>query len=474
MLYIWLNQLKRYDVLRYLISILIALLLIGCKSQSEHTFTLTFDFPGNPHDTVQIYYIDPLDFTHRDIGISVLDPAGAGRFEVHTEENTFIVLDLDQNIRHVLLSPFGELNVSGSKEDPSYTAFIGDGAEANTYLMDLAEIFSRYSTWNGMDFYVLDSLDFLQRKEQLENEIADLRSGLSAEVRNSETVLKLLDQQAEFRIIAEALNNELVKQRQLPLDTRYLLENPSGLSSRSSSYRIALALFYHSRIFNEIMSSFDPEKRDSVSVIYPELAYDQVLSLECSSQLKELLIAKLLHDSFMISSFSSVLQDTYERWKTEYPDSEYLPSVDQKYQAILVLEPGTDAPEIRGITPDGEEFYLSDLLGKVVYIKVWATWCSPCIRSFPDLDTLATVFAEEDLAILCISYERDQEAWRTFLEENEVAGIHISVEPESFRENYLFASIPRYFLIDAEGRIVDAKAPTPDKQELLDLINDLI
>ena len=75
--------------------------------------------------------------------------AGTGEFELQAEDYTFVSINLAGNIRHVLLYPGGSLHISASEQDPSSVEFEGEGAEANTYLTDLAEIFSRNSTWNG-------------------------------------------------------------------------------------------------------------------------------------------------------------------------------------------------------------------------------------------------------------------------------------------------------------------------------------
>lgn len=77
---------------------------------------------------------------------------------------------------------------------------------------------------------------------------------------------------------------------------------------------------------------------------------------------------------------------------------------------------GHPAPDIKftwttlGETTDA----LSDLKGKVVVLDFWATWCGPCIASFPNIRTLQARYAEYPVVILGVTslqgYHIDQKA----------------------------------------------------------------
>jgi thiol-disulfide isomerase/thioredoxin len=60
---------------------------------------------------------------------------------------------------------------------------------------------------------------------------------------------------------------------------------------------------------------------------------------------------------------------------------------------ILPVGERVPAPDIRGATLDGGTFTLSDHLGEVVVLNVWASWCGPCRAEAPILAALS-----EDLA----------------------------------------------------------------------------
>ena len=74
-------------------------------------------------------------------------------------------------------------------------------------------------------------------------------------------------------------------------------------------------------------------------------------------------------------------------------------------------EPTIDkpAPSLVVSTLDGQVFDLSKLRGDVVLVNYWATWCAPCRKDMPKLDTFYRRYHQQNLAMIGISVDRPRD-----------------------------------------------------------------
>lgn len=96
---------------------------------------------------------------------------------------------------------------------------------------------------------------------------------------------------------------------------------------------------------------------------------------------------------------------------------------------------------------EGNERKISDYQGKIVMLDLWATWCGPCIGSFPALEKLNNEFAD-DFVVLAISDE-DMETVSSFLS-NKGYTFQFGTNPNLSRELGV-RSIPHKIFLDRKG-----------------------
>jgi cytochrome c biogenesis protein CcmG, thiol:disulfide interchange protein DsbE len=84
--------------------------------------------------------------------------------------------------------------------------------------------------------------------------------------------------------------------------------------------------------------------------------------------------------------------------------------------ASATFVPVRAAPAIDSAAPDlvlselgGETFDLGKLRGKVVLVNYWATWCAPCKKEMPVLNSFYRRYHEQGLEIIGISADRPQD-----------------------------------------------------------------
>lgn len=102
---------------------------------------------------------------------------------------------------------------------------------------------------------------------------------------------------------------------------------------------------------------------------------------------------------------------------------------------------------------EGKTWTLSALRGKVVLVNFWATWCPPCRKEMPDLETLSKQFKDQGLIILAISDE-DASKVKPFISEHQYT-YPILLDPgRKINTLYLVDGIPKSFVYDRKGKLV--------------------
>lgn len=122
------------------------------------------------------------------------------------------------------------------------------------------------------------------------------------------------------------------------------------------------------------------------------------------------------------------------------------------------------APDFTVQDIGGREVKLSDYRGKIVVLDFWASWCGPCKAAMPHNQEVAARYKDQDVVIfaVCVWDERDKcEAW---LKENRAnyPDLHWAFSPagrgddDPAKKLYNVIAIPTQFIVDREGRVVDA------------------
>lgn len=139
---------------------------------------------------------------------------------------------------------------------------------------------------------------------------------------------------------------------------------------------------------------------------------------------------------------------------------------------------------------------IKQLQGKYIFVDLWASWCIPCRKEFEFKDPLETLIHKfNNIEIVYISLDggKGSQAWEKAVNKYSLSGIHIIANKELQKEirekvfngtqDNIFLpndfsisngsvegnsiTIPRYFLLDKEGKVVHEDLPRPSAMEQL-------
>lgn len=142
---------------------------------------------------------------------------------------------------------------------------------------------------------------------------------------------------------------------------------------------------------------------------------------------------------------------------------------DTSYKGTPLL--GQLIPAEHVTTLDGEELALRDLAGRVVIVNFWNTWCVPCLREVPALETFWSRHANDpDLVFLGIVRDDTEDAVGDWVDERRWSWT-IAMDPDD-RTALAFGTTgqPETFAIAADGLVVGRRvgeATVDDLEQLL-------
>ena len=161
------------------------------------------------------------------------------------------------------------------------------------------------------------------------------------------------------------------------------------------------------------------------------------------------------------------------RWQSfveSNPFPEYTEALQAELNKLSMLQPGQPAPDFTLKDLDGQAVSLSQFKGKVVLLDFWASWCGPCIGDLPNLRKIKEQVAAQPVVFLNISLDANEGAWKQAIAKHEIKGVH--VRSEQVAQAYNVSGIPRYYLVDPQGLIVEDNLSLWDVDEVVAKIEE--
>lgn len=119
------------------------------------------------------------------------------------------------------------------------------------------------------------------------------------------------------------------------------------------------------------------------------------------------------------------------------------------------LNEGVDAPScnIKTLGNSNALVDLSRLRGQVIYVDFWASWCGPCAKSFPYMNTLHANFKDSGLKIVAVNVDEQVADAEAFLRE-QPAEFSIALDADqACAKSFDVQAMPSTYLVDRKGKV---------------------
>ena len=235
-------------------------------------------------------------------------------------------------------------------------------------------------------------------------------------------------------------------------------------------------------IFNELMDVVLPYKISKINnEIEFKSCFDTVVN-NFNNVARDYLLSRLIYYAY--TKRIQVSPSYMEKYETVCYDKTYKSLVSNFISQKQKNDNKANLISNNGLlSVDGKEISsLEDIIakynGKLIVIDFWATWCAPCREEMPYLKKLMQEYTEQQTIFLSISIDRETQPWQkaVIASNAEIKNNYllINVEKSSFVKQFGIHTIPRYILIDKEGKIIDADAPRPSDPSLKELLNQYL
>jgi cytochrome c biogenesis protein CcmG/thiol:disulfide interchange protein DsbE len=127
--------------------------------------------------------------------------------------------------------------------------------------------------------------------------------------------------------------------------------------------------------------------------------------------------------------------------------------------------PGESAPPLALSTAGGERVSLESLRGKLVYVDFWASWCSPCKRSFPWMAEMQRRYGERGFVVLAVNVDKQRADAERFLKGTPAAFTVVFDDSGQTPQAWQVKGMPSSYLVDPSGKVLLAESGFRDERK---------
>ncbi|MFB9096779.1 MULTISPECIES: TlpA family protein disulfide reductase [Flavobacterium] len=213
-------------------------------------------------------------------------------------------------------------------------------------------------------------------------------------------------------------------------------------------------------------------KKSNGAFVDFRINFDNVLKIDSiQPKNKDFLLYTFLEE--IISNFSKPDAEKYfQLFASNVSDKTLIKTIEEKYYGISNKKVSKESTAVTLLNENKKEVLLQDIIskykGKVVYVDFWASWCAPCRAAMPASRKLHEKY--KNIEFVYISIDKNLEAWQKAAGKEQLNGatnfLATNYPEAQLYKDILLKTIPRYFIYDKNGKLVNDNAPGPESEEI--------
>jgi len=199
--------------------------------------------------------------------------------------------------------------------------------------------------------------------------------------------------------------------------------------------------------------------------------FDAILNLE-SGHFKDNLLFQRLNKSLWEASEVNKRDSLVSKYLSAIESSSYKNLLLKKLAKYNSFSKGVAAPNFNGYTIDNKHYTLENFKGKYLVIDVWASWCGPCKKEAPFYEKKALSYKNKPIQFISTSTDRSEKDWIVAIKDKSKSVLQFRANNiELFSKNFDIQGIPRFILIDPNGKFVFSSFVRPSANSFDELLN---
>jgi thiol-disulfide isomerase/thioredoxin len=467
--------------IRFLAGWLLAasLTTLSVGAQAQGTVTLTGKVSGRTNDTIAVSVREnPLD-PKEQITYARVDDKGEFRMALKLDGPARADLVYGDDVADLFLEPGDALDVRFRGSNLAGTVrYKGKGAEANTYLTDIAEQFIENDGFqvlpDNIMLYEPGFLSFLDYRRKEENKF--LKNALE-DSKFSEAFRHYAQAEIDYSYANDRLTFPDLREQVVATEGR-LKMSPTFYEFLNDKSLINSTLAMQSEMYQEFLLNYVHYLANSNGKLrthpdFYQACYDLAKN-QLSGPVRPIIMGRVLQESFRfghVKQSAAMLAD----FRTIDTKNRYAPVLQQDFDTHKAFAIGAPAPEFRLQTVNGDSVSLRDFRGKLVYLNFWRTTSGLSLRDLPYAAELAKKFEGKNIVFINIALDENEGAWKQLVTSKRLPGVQVRAAAgmrSPILRDYALDDVPAYFLLAEDGTFLNTKPKRLSSRAAVDEIKE--